>query len=88
MSDDGVGFSPDGGELVRQGHFGIAGMRQRVEMVGGTLEIESSPGSGTTVRARVPKAAPWSVGARLPAGHTRRADRHRDFRPAPAGGGR
>jgi signal transduction histidine kinase len=55
VKDDGVGFTGDGAEFVRRGHFGIAGMRQRVEMLRGTLEIASSPGEGTTVRARVPR---------------------------------
>jgi signal transduction histidine kinase len=56
VEDDGVGFSDDGADFVKEGHFGIAGMRQRVEMVGGTLEIVSSPERGTRVRARVPSA--------------------------------
>lgn len=34
--------------------LGLIGMRERVEMVGGTLSIESEPGRGTTVRAEVP----------------------------------
>lgn len=34
--------------------LGIVGMRERVEMVGGTLTIESAPGKGTTVRAEIP----------------------------------
>jgi signal transduction histidine kinase len=34
--------------------LGLLGMRERVEMVGGTLTIESAPGQGTTVRAEVP----------------------------------
>ena len=42
IEDDGVGFSTGGDGLVRRGHFGIAGMRQRIEMVGGTLEIASA----------------------------------------------
>ena len=30
------------------------GMRERVEMVGGTFEVESEPGNGTTIRAQIP----------------------------------
>jgi two-component system CheB/CheR fusion protein len=37
--------------------LGLVGMRERVEMVGGNLTIESTPGTGTTVRAEVPFAA-------------------------------
>jgi signal transduction histidine kinase len=35
--------------LLSEGHFGLAGMRERVEMVGGRLSIDSGPGRGTTV---------------------------------------
>jgi signal transduction histidine kinase len=34
--------------------LGIIGMRERLELLGGTLEVESEPGAGTTVYARVP----------------------------------
>ncbi|MGH9591371.1 MAG: ATP-binding protein, partial [Terracidiphilus sp.] len=34
------------------GHFGVTGMRERAEAIGGTLEIESAPGEGTMVRLR------------------------------------
>jgi two-component system sensor histidine kinase UhpB len=50
INDDGVGFDPIGvGRLLGEGHFGLAGMRERVEMVGGHLTIDSTPGHGTTV---------------------------------------
>jgi signal transduction histidine kinase len=50
ITDDGVGFVPD--DLV-EGE-GIANMRVRAETVGGGLEVGSSRGTGTTVRAWVP----------------------------------
>jgi len=34
--------------------LGLLGMRERVEMVGGAVVIESAPGHGTTVRAEIP----------------------------------
>jgi signal transduction histidine kinase len=34
--------------------LGLLGMRERVEMVGGTFAVESSPGAGTTIRAQIP----------------------------------
>ena len=34
--------------------LGLLGLRERVEMVGGTVHIESAPGHGTTVRAEIP----------------------------------
>jgi signal transduction histidine kinase len=50
VRDDGAGFDPvAAGRLVQDGHFGLAGMRERVEMVGGSLRIVSSPGRGTTI---------------------------------------
>ncbi len=39
------------------GQFGITGMQERAEAIGGTLEIESAPGMGTTIRLRVPASA-------------------------------
>jgi signal transduction histidine kinase len=53
VRDDGRGFVPGTQQGVEQGHFGIEGMRERVERLGGGLEIESTPGGGTTVRANV-----------------------------------
>src|SRR6476619_3090336 len=50
VSDDGVGFELN---LVREG-FGLVGMRERVMLLGGTLKIDSTPGSGTAVRAEIP----------------------------------
>jgi signal transduction histidine kinase len=38
---------------VEQGHFGIQGMRERAERLGGALVIESEPGQGTVVRLTV-----------------------------------
>jgi signal transduction histidine kinase len=52
IRDDGVGFDPattSTAELVEHGHFGLAGMRERVEMVGGRLLIDSGSGRGTTI---------------------------------------
>ena len=53
VRDDGQGFVPGTQQGVEQGHFGIEGMRERVERLGGSLEIESTPSGGTTVRANV-----------------------------------
>jgi signal transduction histidine kinase len=48
VRDDGRGFTrPSSG-------FGLTAMRERAERVAGTLEIESEPGRGTAVSARVP----------------------------------
>jgi signal transduction histidine kinase len=50
INDDGVGFDPAAApQLLAAGHFGLAGMRERVEWVGGRLLVDSMPGKGTTV---------------------------------------
>lgn len=53
VRDDGAGFLPGTQVGPAQGHFGLQGMRERIERLGGTIEIESAPGAGTTIRARV-----------------------------------
>jgi signal transduction histidine kinase len=50
VRDDGKGFDA----TATTSGFGLIGMYERVELVGGTLEIETAPGQGTTVRARLP----------------------------------
>jgi signal transduction histidine kinase len=54
--DNGIGFELPASwmELVRQGHFGMAGAAERIEALGGSFTVESSPGGGATVRARIP----------------------------------
>jgi signal transduction histidine kinase/ligand-binding sensor domain-containing protein len=52
VRDDGQGFAV--GEAPAPGHFGLTGMRERAAVIGGTLEVSSEPGGGTTVRLRVP----------------------------------
>lgn len=52
IEDDGIGFFPS---LAMNGeHLGLFGMRERIEMLGGTLAVESEPGKGTIVKAEVP----------------------------------
>ncbi len=55
VSDDGAGFDVDGaGELARQGHLGLMGLRERVALAGGVLDVESAPGVGTSLRFTLP----------------------------------
>ena len=56
IRDDGVGFSR-ASEQKRLSH-GILGMRQRITALGGEFQIESSPGSGTSINVFVPLPAP------------------------------
>jgi signal transduction histidine kinase len=56
VRDDGTGFQPLGSVNGVEGDagFGLTAMRQRVERLAGTLEIESGPGRGTAVSATLP----------------------------------
>src|SRR5918997_671889 len=51
VEDDGRGFDPS---QVPEGRHGIVGMRERVEMLGGALRVDSGPEGGTRVEAKVP----------------------------------
>jgi signal transduction histidine kinase len=52
VSDDGPGFDPR--EPVPEGSLGIAGMKERVEVLGGSFEVFSGRPTGTTIRAVIP----------------------------------
>ena len=63
IHDDGHGFDPAGvvpGE-DGQGGIGLVGMRERLRLLGGQLEIESAPGEPTIVRARLPRWLPLAA---------------------------
>ncbi len=55
VRDDGIGFDPAVAE-GQPGHYGLLGLRERARIAGGSLEVESAPGAGTTLRLRVPAA--------------------------------
>jgi signal transduction histidine kinase len=55
IRDDGRGFDP---AVPIPGHFGLIGMTEFAELVGGTCAVESMPGQGTLVRISLPVAAP------------------------------
>ena len=56
VSDDGMGFDPKKtmSRSTDKGGFGLLGISERVKMLGGTEEIESSPATGTTILIRIP----------------------------------
>jgi signal transduction histidine kinase/DNA-binding CsgD family transcriptional regulator len=68
VGDDGTGFNVE--QVLRQSrdaakagiptHFGLRAMHERVEQAGGTLLITSTPGAGTTLKARFPPGQPRS----------------------------
>ncbi|MCB0173085.1 MAG: sensor histidine kinase, partial [Anaerolineae bacterium] len=51
IDDDGQGFDPD---QTFAGHLGLRSMRERIEKLGGSFELQSEPGRGTTVRICLP----------------------------------
>ena len=51
VQDDGVGFDAS---AKRVGRHGLSGMRYRVESHGGTMQVITAPGQGTTVQAQLP----------------------------------
>jgi two-component system sensor histidine kinase UhpB len=61
VEDNGVGFvMPDElAHLASLGNFGLMGMKERVELFGGRLEITSKPQQGTQVRVTFPRYVPW-----------------------------
>jgi signal transduction histidine kinase len=52
VHDDGRGFDP--ASSPANGHYGIIGMRERIEHLGGTFVLRSGPGEGTDVDVDVP----------------------------------
>ena len=64
IQDDGKGFQmPSLAQGKRSIRLGLLGMRERVEMVGGSIRLISAPGQGTTVEARIPFATAAKPGA-------------------------
>jgi signal transduction histidine kinase len=51
VRDDGVGFDPT---ASFPGHLGLHSMRERVTNLGGTFQVESTPGAGTRICVRLP----------------------------------
>ena len=66
VEDDGKGFDSDRDSLPT-GHYGIMGMRERVQLLEGKLTIRSTPGHGTRVMITVPTASARRADALRPA---------------------
>jgi signal transduction histidine kinase len=59
VRDNGVGFdAAQAAKLVGEGHYGLAGMRERVLFIGGDFTVQSSPGQGTTLEVTIPPRIP------------------------------
>ena len=64
VRDDGKGIEGDTIRRPAAGHFGLAGMRERAEIVGGQLEVWSKRDSGTQVELSVPSAVAYTASER------------------------
>jgi len=81
VQDDGVGFNI-GEALGKQDSYGLAGMRERVVLLGGACEISSRPGRGTAVSIELPIIPPERSRAEpLGAGGPAAGARARRFQP-------
>jgi signal transduction histidine kinase len=61
IRDDGTGIDSDVVSMGRQGHWGLQGMRERAQQMGGQLEIWSETGAGTEVDLSIPGTAAYAV---------------------------
>jgi signal transduction histidine kinase len=55
VCDDGRGFDPDATGRIGADHIGLEGMRERLQLLGGTLTVDSRPGGPTTIIAELEK---------------------------------
>ncbi len=64
ISDNGRGFAFEGniGRLAEEGHYGLAGIKERADVIGGSLDLSSAPGQGTKIRVRAPVSQNKLVG--------------------------
>ena len=53
VKDDGIGFNPATRPGPDEGHFGLQGVQERIEAIGGEVKIVSTPGAGTKVSASI-----------------------------------
>jgi signal transduction histidine kinase len=54
IQDDGVGLKPDAFLAHQRGHFGLASMRERADLIGGRLNVNSARGKGTAITLMLP----------------------------------
>ena len=53
VADDGCGFDPDLAPGVGEGHFGLQGIAERLELLNGEMTIDSAPGKGTRINVKL-----------------------------------
>jgi signal transduction histidine kinase len=60
IRDDGRGFDSARAMKLSSGHFGLLGMNERAQRIGGTLDLRTAPGSGTEIVVRVTAEIEWT----------------------------
>jgi ligand-binding sensor domain-containing protein/signal transduction histidine kinase len=65
VRDDGGGFDPEAIEANENHHYGLVGMRERAQSVGGHFTLHSAPGKGTEVEIQIPRKASMAQNAML-----------------------
>jgi signal transduction histidine kinase len=58
IADNGAGFCAEAAKKKPMS-FGLAGMRERAGLIGGTLDVRSAPGKGVRVLLELPRASGW-----------------------------
>jgi signal transduction histidine kinase/ligand-binding sensor domain-containing protein len=66
VSDDGKGIDDEAMTRRHTGHFGLHGMRERAELLGGKLEVWSKLGSGTQLDLSIPSGIAYDLSGRQP----------------------
>jgi two-component system sensor histidine kinase UhpB len=63
VRDDGVGFdvAKTLDQAPSRGHLGLLGMKERIQILGGEIEVASEPGHGTRIRISLPAVAPFQA---------------------------
>lgn len=75
VADDGIGIGPDAFKKHAEGHWGLPGMRERAELIGGTLELLSRGGAGSRIELTVPGRLAYAAAPRQGSFWRRRASR-------------
>ena len=64
VRDNGTGFDPETAPGSEQGHFGLLGIRERIDTMNGEFSLQSAPGTGTKATVRLPIPQPAKEGPR------------------------